>query len=127
MYMDKKLKVATGAYASATSPASEVGVFRDAFGFRQVIVAATARGVVYGLDSSNGAVLWSRLYEDKDGVVTPVKVFTLRTVSDGETPQVVVVAQRKTPQVRIGTRISSGCLLMASRARRTPSCTTSMP
>ncbi|KAL1658638.1 hypothetical protein GGF50DRAFT_131591 [Schizophyllum commune] len=91
-------RFATGAYASATSPASEVGVFRDAFGFRQVIVTATARGVVYGLDSSNGAVLWSRLYEDKDGAVTPVKVFTLKTVSDGETPQVVVVAQRKTPQ-----------------------------
>ncbi|TRM55534.1 hypothetical protein BD626DRAFT_525104 [Schizophyllum amplum] len=91
-------RFATGAYASATSPASEVGVFRDAFGFRQVIVAATRWGVVFGLDSSNGQVLWSRLFEDKDGKVVPEKVFTLRTVSDGETPQVVVVAQRKTPQ-----------------------------
>ncbi|KAL1740498.1 hypothetical protein HDZ31DRAFT_47393 [Schizophyllum fasciatum] len=89
-------RFATGEYA--VPDAGGAGAFRDAFGFRQVVVAATARGVVYGLDSSNGAVLWSRIFEDKDGAVMPVKVFTLRTVSDGEVPQVVVVAQRGTPQ-----------------------------
>ncbi|KAF9259043.1 DUF1620-domain-containing protein [Marasmius fiardii PR-910] len=103
-------RFATGSYESATSSAapaaSPQGVQRDAFGFRQVIVSSTARGKVFGIDSSNGEILWSRLLglggklSAEDGArVKPVKMFVVNAVGDvhvnaGSGPEVVVVAQR---------------------------------
>ncbi|CCM05286.1 uncharacterized protein FIBRA_07498 [Fibroporia radiculosa] len=95
----------TGSYASVSSSvapdvnASEP-LARDAFGFRKVIVAATSQGKLYGIDSANGEVLWSRVFglgwaANVGGQVLPVKIFVTRTVSDGDSPQVVLVTQRK--------------------------------
>jgi ER membrane protein complex subunit 1 len=72
---------------------------RDAFGFRQVIVAANDLGKIYGLDSSNGAVLWSRVLglgwaAQVGGQIIPSKLFVVRTVGDGGSPEVVLVTQR---------------------------------
>ncbi|KAI0651032.1 DUF1620-domain-containing protein [Trametes meyenii] len=95
----------TGSYASvsaAVAPSANATepLSRDTFGFRKVIVAATSHGKIYGIDSANGEVLWSRLFglgwaAQVGGNIVPAKLFVTRTVSDGETPQVVLVTQRK--------------------------------
>ncbi|KAJ7780150.1 DUF1620-domain-containing protein [Mycena maculata] len=72
---------------------------RDAFGFRQVLVVATAYGSVFGLDSASGAVLWTRVLGlgwagvGVGGTVKPVKIF----VVDGEeeSKDVVLITQRR--------------------------------
>ncbi|RDX49601.1 DUF1620-domain-containing protein [Lentinus brumalis] len=95
----------TGSYASvsasvAPSANTSEPLSRDAFGFRKVIVAATSHGKLYGIDSANGEILWSRVFglgwaAQVGGQIVPVKMFVTRTVTDGDSPQVVVVTQRK--------------------------------
>jgi hypothetical protein len=77
---------------------------RDAFGFRQVIVAVNDLGKMYGLDSSSGAVLWSRLLglgwaAQVGAQIIPVKLFVVQTVADGGFPEVVLVVQRRANNV----------------------------
>ena len=79
---------------------------RDAFGFRKILVVGTNRGKVYGIDSANGEILWSRVLglgwaAEVGGRVYPLKIFTTRTVKDGDTPQVVLITQRKASNVRV--------------------------
>ncbi|PPQ95955.1 hypothetical protein CVT26_016121 [Gymnopilus dilepis] len=98
----------TGSYASPTSSAapttstSAQGISRDTFGFRQIIVAATGLGLgrVYGIDSSNGDIVWSRTLglgwaAAVGGHIQPLKLYVTKTVSDGGDPEVVLVAQRR--------------------------------
>ncbi|KAH9929331.1 uncharacterized protein B0H18DRAFT_996604 [Fomitopsis serialis] len=95
----------TGSYASVSSSAApstnaSEPLARDTFGFRKVIVAATTHGKLYGIDSADGAVLWSRVFglgwaAEIGGQIIPVKMFVTRTVGDGDAPQVVLVTQRK--------------------------------
>ena len=98
----------TGSYDSVTAsaaPANESApLARDAFGFRKVLVVVTARGKVYGLDSASGEVLWSRVFglgwaAEVGARIIPLKIFSVKTVSDGEAPQVVIVTQRKANNV----------------------------
>ena len=99
----------TGSYAtvsaSVAAPANaSEPLSRDAFGFRKVIVAATPYGKLYGIDSANGEVLWSRVFglgwaAQVGGQIIPAKLFVTRTVNDGESPQVVLVTQRKANNV----------------------------
>ncbi|KAJ7663918.1 DUF1620-domain-containing protein [Mycena polygramma] len=71
---------------------------RDAFGFKQVLVTATAYGSVFGLDTSSGAVLWTRVLglgwaeEEVGGKVKPVKIFVVDGAEDSK--DVVLIAQR---------------------------------
>src|SRR6202020_896330 len=122
-------RFATGSYASLSTPASTpptssgtmtTTLSRDAFGFRQVIVAATAHGKVYGLDSSNGQILWSRVLglgwaAEIGASILPVKLFVTRSVGDtdedGElgTPQVVLVTQRRAENVSLFAFLAFGC------------------
>jgi hypothetical protein len=101
-------RFATGPYASthqravpASLTASSLGpLARDTFGFRQVIVAANDLGKIYGLDSSSGSVLWSRVLglgwaAQVGAQIVPVKIFVVQTVADGGFPEVVLVAQRR--------------------------------
>lgn len=96
----------TGSYDSVSSSvapsatSNETILARDTFGFRKILVAATATGKVYGIDSSNGQIVWSRVLglgwaAEVGGRVHPVKLFTTRTIGDGDTPQVVLVTQRR--------------------------------
>ncbi|KAG6865380.1 hypothetical protein C0991_003083 [Blastosporella zonata] len=107
----------TGSYASTTSiPASteEIPV-RDAFGFRQIIVAATMQGKIFGLDSSTGHVVWSRVLglgwaAEVGATVVPIKMFVLggeeTTVEQAtEGPEVVLVAQRRADNTLVDTVI----------------------
>jgi hypothetical protein len=76
---------------------------RDAFGFKQVLVVATASGSVFGLDTASGAVLWTRVFglgwagAGVGGTVKPVKLYVLD--GDGEGKDVVLIAQRKATNV----------------------------
>lgn len=76
---------------------------RDAFGFRQVLVTATAYGSVFGLDTASGAVLWTRVLglgwagEGVGGTVKPVKIFVVDGEGDGK--DVVLIAQRTATNV----------------------------
>jgi ER membrane protein complex subunit 1 len=101
-------RFATGSYttvsASATSSSDEDTLTRDAFGFQQIIVAATSHGKLFGIDSSNGRVLWSRVLglgwaAKVGGTIIPVKMFVTRTVSDPEGHQIVLVTQRRADNV----------------------------
>jgi outer membrane protein assembly factor BamB len=103
----------TGSYASThsvpSSPKSSNStepLSRDTFGFRQIIVAGTASGKVFGIDSSNGEIVWSRVFGlgwaiEVGGRVLPVKLFVTKTAADGGDPEVVIVAQRRADNVRL--------------------------
>jgi hypothetical protein len=89
---------------SAASSSDEDTLTRDAFGFRQIIVAATSYGKIFGIDSSDGRVLWSRVLglgwaAKVGGAIIPTKIFVTRTVSDPEGPQIVLVTQRRADNV----------------------------
>ncbi|KAG1717496.1 hypothetical protein EDB19DRAFT_1814298 [Suillus lakei] len=97
-------RFATGSYAtvttSAASSSDEDTPTHDAFGFRQIIVAATPYGKLFGIDSSNGQVLWGRVLglgwaAKVGGAIIPTKMFVTRIVSDPEGPQIVLVTQRR--------------------------------
>jgi ER membrane protein complex subunit 1 len=93
--------------ASQIASTSALGsLARGGFDFRQVIVAANDLGKIYGLDSRNGAVLWSRTLglgwaAQLGGQVIPSKLFVVRTVADGTSPEVVLVAQRRANNVQL--------------------------
>jgi len=104
-------RFATGSYASPTSSAapsssnSNQPFSRDTFGFRQIIVAATAFGKIYGIDSSSGNIVWNRVLGlgwagQIGGRVQPVKLYVTKSVSDGGDPEVVLIAQRRAQNVR---------------------------
>ncbi|EJD05202.1 DUF1620-domain-containing protein [Fomitiporia mediterranea MF3/22] len=96
-------RFATGSYTTATTSAkvssNSTELERDEFGFRKLIVAATRRGVVYGIDSASGAIVWSRLLglgwaAKVGGHHVPLRLFATRTVNDGDSPRVVLITQR---------------------------------
>ncbi|GBE86822.1 hypothetical protein SCP_1000640 [Sparassis crispa] len=103
----------TGSYASVSSSvasptnASEP-LSRDTFGLRKIIVVATPYGKVYGIDSANGEIVWSRVFglgwaAEVGGHILPVKLFVTRTVSDGDSPQVVLITQRRASNTLVDT------------------------
>lgn len=84
-------RFATGSYASVststTITSSNSTLSRDTFGFRALIVAALSCGVIYGIDSANGEIVWSRLLGlgwavDVGGRHVPLKVDVTKTVAD---------------------------------------------
>jgi hypothetical protein len=93
-------RFATASYASVSAAIShDSGLYRDEFGFKKIIVAATQHGKIFGIDSSNGHVVWSRVLglgsvAGAGGVIVPTKMFVVKTVSDGEVPQVVLLTAR---------------------------------
>ena len=81
-------------------------ITRDVFGFRKIIVAATSKGTVFGINSANGAILWSHLLDlgwtrEIGGHHQPVKIFVTRDASDGATPQIVLITQRHSDNVNV--------------------------
>ncbi|KAL0953048.1 hypothetical protein HGRIS_007249 [Hohenbuehelia grisea] len=89
---------------------------RDAFGFRQILVLATPYGIVYGVDTRTGEIVWSRLMglgwaHETGGSVMPVRVYVVKAVGDAgpeesgkaKGPEVIVVAQRRSENTLIDT------------------------
>ncbi|KAJ3930511.1 MAG: DUF1620-domain-containing protein [Lentinula lateritia] len=106
-------RFATGSYESATSSATFSAPsssalqlpYRDAFGFRQILVVSTSYGKAYGIDTSNGDILWNRfLGIGQDPVANAVpfgdKLFIVKTVGDADInseagPEVVILAKSR--------------------------------
>ncbi|KAJ6617050.1 hypothetical protein B0H10DRAFT_1349440 [Mycena sp. CBHHK59/15] len=103
-------------FVTGTPPREEVVVSahnhtaslaRDAYGFKQVLVVATAYGTLFGLDTSSGAVLWTRVLglgwagHGVSGTVKPLKMFVLDGEGDGK--DVVLIAQRKADNTLVDT------------------------
>ncbi|KAF9219877.1 DUF1620-domain-containing protein [Gyrodon lividus] len=125
----------TGSYASPSSPVSlsspssiqstiprsipsqsptstMTTLVRDPFSFRQLLIASTAQGKLFALDTSTGAIVWSRILglgwaRKVGGLIVPVRIFIIRgrDVASGESGMVgdlgvdgkeeaVLVAQR---------------------------------
>lgn len=99
-------RFATASYASVSAAIShDSGLYRDEFGFKKIIVAATHHGKIFGIDSSNGHIVWSRILglgsvASVGGVIVPVRMFVAKSVSDGEVPQVVLLTTRRGFDVR---------------------------
>ena len=94
-------RFATGSYVTASSLAAvaDGALVRDAFGFRKLLVVATRHGVIYGIDSSTGSVVWSRVLglgwtASVGARHIPLKVYLTSTISDGDVPKVVLITQR---------------------------------
>jgi outer membrane protein assembly factor BamB len=70
------------------SPASSKTLVRDPFSFRQLLIASTAHGKLFALDTSTGAIVWSRILglgwaRQVGGRIVPVKAFTVRRTETG--------------------------------------------
>ncbi|KAJ3985170.1 hypothetical protein F5890DRAFT_1389972, partial [Lentinula detonsa] len=108
-------RFATGSYESATSsatvhptsPSASQLPFRDSFGFRQVLVVSTAYGKVYGIDTSNGDILWSRILgtgHESEAKIVPLDnaLFILKAVGDADGnsltagPEIALLAKSET-------------------------------
>jgi hypothetical protein len=65
------------------------------------LVVATSSGKVFGIDSDGGHIVWSRYLEEamSGDVVTPLKLFTTVSISDGKEPEVVLLANQETATV----------------------------
>ncbi|EST05955.1 protein of unknown function DUF1620 [Kalmanozyma brasiliensis GHG001] len=77
-------------------------LFRDPFGFRKVVVVATAKGKLYALDTiAKDTVVWEKSlvgYGDGEGEAEPkVNIKLMQTVrelsTDGKTPLLAIVAE----------------------------------
>ncbi|TFK50623.1 DUF1620-domain-containing protein [Heliocybe sulcata] len=122
----------TGSYETPStalpSAANTSGLMtRDTFGFRKIIVVATAFGKIYGLDSTTGDIVWGRVLglgwaAEVGAAIVPVKICVTRTVADGDTPQVVVVTQRRAENTLVDTVLFHVDALTGEDARhRSPS------
>ena len=86
-----------------TMPSLMTLLMRDSFGMNKIIVAATRRGSVFGLDSATGQVIWKRIlglgWAAKVGARhVPLKMFEVAGVE--EAPRIVLVTQRLADNVR---------------------------
>ncbi|KAF9241301.1 hypothetical protein BU15DRAFT_87236 [Melanogaster broomeanus] len=94
----------TGSYASPSSPVSvsppssapsttprsipshspaTTALVRDPFSFRQLLIASTSHGKLFALDTSTGAIVWSRILglgwaRRVGGRIIPVRMFVVR-------------------------------------------------
>ncbi|KAF8211092.1 hypothetical protein K438DRAFT_1808794 [Mycena galopus ATCC 62051] len=81
---------------------------RDAFGFKQVLVTATAYGSVFGLDTASGTVLWTRVLglgwagDGVGGTVKPLKIYVVDGEGEGK-KDVVLIAQRTAENTLVDT------------------------
>ncbi|KAG9308090.1 hypothetical protein JVU11DRAFT_12603 [Chiua virens] len=99
----------TGSYASPSSPISlassvpstftiphfvpphfpdALAALRDTFSFRQLLITSTAHGKIFALDTSTGAIVWSRILglgwaRQVGGRIVPVKAVVVRSVETG--------------------------------------------
>lgn len=108
----------TGSYVSTTSVSvSSLASFtegypiRDTFGLTQIIVVATLQGKIFGMDSSTGRIVWSRILghgwaAEVGASIVPVKMFLFepgdaREEQETKGPEVIIVAQRRAENVCI--------------------------
>ena len=91
------------------SPASSKILVRDPFSFRQLLIASTAHGKLFALDTSTGAIVWSRILglgwaRKVGGRIVPLKAFTVRRIETGPEEGrdgIALITQRIADNVRI--------------------------
>ncbi|PVG00098.1 DUF1620-domain-containing protein [Serendipita vermifera] len=101
----------TGAYNQPKVPSQSSNVagslWRDTYGFKKIVVAATATGKIFGIETSKGKIVWSHKLgaevPDLRMLIKPLKMTVLKTVSDGFHPEVGLV-------IVVKQRVSSGIL-----------------
>ncbi|GHJ84629.1 hypothetical protein NliqN6_1031 [Naganishia liquefaciens] len=100
---ERKLEVAkrftAGTYRQALSsmPLTEETLYRDQFGFQQLVVAFTAAGKLYAMDSAHGTIVWSTLLGLSGGVrgeLELVGMWNVRAFTETGNPVISVVAVR---------------------------------
>ena len=85
-------------------PLSKDTLYRDQFGFQQLVVAFTASGKLYALDSSHGNIVWSTLLGLSGGIrgeLELVGMWNVRAVTESGNPIISVVAVRTRREVGI--------------------------
>ncbi|CCA66499.1 hypothetical protein PIIN_00183 [Serendipita indica DSM 11827] len=89
----------TGKYSTVpTSGSNTAGsLWRDLYGFKKVLVIATARGKVFGIETNKGTIVWSEKLgansPDLSMKIKPVRMTVLKTVSEGFHPEVGIVVE----------------------------------
>lgn len=81
----------------ATPPLSPGRLHRDEFGLQKLLVAVTRGGKVFGLDSANGNIVWSRnlgFFSQTGPELEVTNVFATRELSETGNPQVAILAAR---------------------------------
>lgn len=74
-----------GGEAAAEGEPETAGLHRDSFGFNKILVIATRRGRLYGLDSGRkGRVLWTRRFFPRDAAKRPLRVRSLAATADDD-------------------------------------------
>ncbi|WWC67488.1 uncharacterized protein I206_101396 [Kwoniella pini CBS 10737] len=76
----------SASYTSAlrVTPLNSTHLHRDQFGFQKLLIAATAKGKLFALDSSSGATLWSRNLGLTSSSGSEIKIEDIWNVRDGE-------------------------------------------
>jgi len=91
-------RLTSSSYSSAvsTTPLSLDRLHRDQFGFQKLVAAVTKGGKLFGLDSANGNIIWSRnlgLFGEK-AELEIVDMWTVREFGELGNPTLAVLAIR---------------------------------
>ncbi|WWC58978.1 uncharacterized protein I303_101524 [Kwoniella dejecticola CBS 10117] len=86
-------------YTSAlrVTPLNTTHLHRDQFGFQKLLIAATAKGKVFALDSSNGATIWSKnlgLTSEKGSEIEIQDIWNVRDGEGGREPMLAILATK---------------------------------
>ena len=96
----------SASYESASSSSSlKDDLWRDAFGFKKLIIVATSSGKVFAMDTAKGNIVWSKILSISNTSGAPLfgemKLLVSKTGADqAQTPEVVLVAQSSGISVR---------------------------
>lgn len=91
-------RLTSSSYSSAvaTTPLSSENLHRDQFGFQKLVAAVTKGGKLFGLDSANGNIVWSRnlgLFGEK-AELEIINMWTVREFGELGNPTLAVLAIR---------------------------------
>ncbi|WVQ83875.1 hypothetical protein IAT38_006019 [Cryptococcus sp. DSM 104549] len=95
----------SASYTSALklAPLNSTSLHRDQFGFRKLLIASTSKGKVFALDSSNGAIVWSRnlgLISESGAELHLSDMWLVRDGEGGRAPLLAVVGIKTTGQAQ---------------------------
>ncbi|KAG8835265.1 hypothetical protein FRC17_004572 [Serendipita sp. 399] len=91
----------TGTYSKPVASLANLdepgALWRDVYGFKKVIVAATSTGKVFGIETSKGKIVWNIKLgagsPDASLKVKPIRMVVLKTVSEGFHPEIGLVVE----------------------------------
>ncbi|WVR04286.1 hypothetical protein IAU60_001286 [Kwoniella sp. DSM 27419] len=91
----KRFTSASYTAAIQMTPLSLSHLHRDQFGFQKLVVVATAKGKLFALDSSNGAIVWSRnlgLTNENGSQLDIEGMWYVRNGEGGRNPMLAIAA-----------------------------------